>query len=58
MLFILAVILLVSAGSAIYLSHVHLFYIEWWIPVLILGVVYGVLKVFYVQYENQLAKEA
>ena len=58
MIFILGVILLVSAGSVIYLSHVHLFYIQWWIPVLILGVLYGGLKALYIQYENQLAKEA
>lgn len=58
MLFILGVIILISAASAIYLSHVHLFNIEWWIPVLVFGVLYGVLKFFYVQYENELAKEA
>ena len=58
MIFILGIILLVSAGSAIYLSHIHLFYIQWWIPVLILGVIYGGLKALYIQYENQLAKDA
>lgn len=58
MLFILGVIMLVSGVCAIYLSHVHLFYITWWIPVLVLGVLYLGLKNLYIKYENQLAKEA
>lgn len=58
MIGILAVIMLVSAACAIYLSHIHLFYVEWWLPVLILAVVYSIMRYLYIQYENKLAKSA
>ena len=58
MIGILAVIMIISAACAIYLSHIHLFYVAWWIPVLILGASYAVLRLLYIQYENELAKSA
>ena len=58
MLFILGVIMLVSAAGAIWLTHVHLFYIEWWIPILVLGAAYVLIHMMYVKYVNELANEA
>lgn len=58
MLGILFVIVVVAALGGQFLSDIHLFNVTWWIPVVIMAALYAILKFFYIQYENQLAKEA
>lgn len=58
MLGILALIMVVAATGGYFLSDIHLFNVVWWLPVVILAAIYVVLKLLYIQYENQMAKEA
>ncbi len=58
MLGILLAIMVVAAAGGTFLAPIHLFYVTWWIPVVIIAALYGVFKVLYVQYENELAKDA
>lgn len=55
---ILFVVILVAAVGGHFLINVHLFYVTWWVPVIIMAAAYAILRVLYIQHENQLAKEA
>lgn len=56
----LILVLIVAAAYAgvYFLSHIQLFSVLWWIPVLILAAVYVMFRIMYIYHENQLAKEA
>ena len=58
MLGILALIMVAACAGAYFLSDIHLFDVTWWIPVVILLVIFAVFKMLYIQYENKMAKEA
>lgn len=55
---LIAVIVIVAYGGVYFLSDIHLFDIQWWIPVIIIGALWLLFKILYIQYENQMAKEA
>lgn len=58
-LFVLIAIIVIAAyGGVYFLSDIHLFDIQWWIPVVIIVVLWVLFKILYIQYENQMAKEA
>ena len=54
----IAVIVIAAYGGVYFLSDIHLFDIQWWIPVIIIGALWLLFKILYIQYENQMAKEA
>lgn len=58
MIGILFVIVIVAALGGHFLSNMHLFNITWWLPIVIMAIIYAILKILYIQYENQLAKES
>lgn len=55
---LIAVIVIAAYGGVYFLSDIHLFDIRWWIPVIIIGALWLLFKILYIQYENQMAKEA
>lgn len=55
---LIAVIIAAAYGGVFFLSDIHLFDIQWWIPVIIIAVLWALFKILYIQYENQMAKEA
>ena len=55
---LIAVIVIAAYGGVYFLSDIHLFDIQWWIPVIIIGALWLLFKILYIQYENQMAKEA
>ncbi len=55
---LIAVIVIAAYGGVYFLSDIHLFDIRWWIPVIIIGALWILFKILYIQYENQMAKEA
>lgn len=55
---LIAVIVAAAYGGVFFLSDIHLFDIQWWIPVVIIAVLWALFKILYIQYENQMAKEA
>ncbi len=58
LLVLIAIIVIAAYGGVYFLSDIHLFDIQWWIPVVIIAVLWGLFKILYIQYENQMAKEA
>ena len=55
---LIAIIIIAAYGGVYFLSAMHLFDIQWWIPVVIIAVLWVLFKILYIQYENQMAKEA
>lgn len=55
---LIAVIIAAAYGGVFFLSGIHLFDIQWWIPVIIIVVLWALFKILYIQYEDQMAKEA
>lgn len=55
---LIAVIVAAAYGGVFFLSDIHLFDIQWWIPVIIIAVLWILFKILYIQIENQMAKEA
>ena len=55
---LIAVIVIAAYGGVYFLSDIHLFDIRWWIPAIIIGALWLLFKILYIQYENQMAKEA
>lgn len=55
---LIAVIVIAAYGGVYFLSDIHLFDIQWWIPVVIIAALWILFKILYIQYENQMAKEA
>ena len=58
LLVLIAIIVIAAYGGVYFLSDIHLFDIQWWIPVVIIAVLWVLFKILYIQYENQMAKEA
>ncbi len=58
LLVLIAIIVIAAYGGVYFLSDIHLFDIQWWIPVVIIVVLWVLFKILYIQYENQMAKEA
>lgn len=58
LLVLIAVIVIPAYAGVYFLSDIHLFDIQWWIPVVIIAVLWVLFKILYIQYENQMAKEA
>lgn len=54
---LIAVIVAAAYGGVFFLSDIHLFDIQWWIPVIIIAVLWILFKILYIQIENQMAKE-
>ena len=55
---LIAVVIAAAYGGVFFLSGIHLFDIQWWIPVIIIVVLWALFKILYIQYEDQMAKEA
>ena len=55
---LIAVIVAAAYGGVFLLTDIHLFDIQWWIPVVIIAALWVLFKILYIQYENQMAKEA
>lgn len=55
---LIAIIIVAAYGGVYFLSDIHLFDIQWWIPVIGIAVLWILFKILYIQYENQMAKEA
>ena len=58
LLVLIAIIVIAAYGGVYFLSDIHLFDIQWWIPVVIIAVLWVLFKILYIQYENQMAKES
>ncbi len=58
MIAILIVIIGLAYAGAYFLSDIHLFNVIWWVPVALIALIYILFKILYIQYENQMAKEA
>lgn len=56
---VILILIVAAAYAGVYfLSDVHLFYIVWWIPAVVLLAVYVVFRILYIQHVNMLAKES
>ena len=58
LLVLIAVIIVAAYGGVFFLSDIHVLDIQWWIPVVVIAVLWALFKILYIQYENQMAKEA
>ncbi|WP_418750046.1 hypothetical protein [Frisingicoccus sp.] len=56
---VILILIVAAAYAGVYfLSDVHLFYMVWWIPAVVLLAVYVVFRILYIQHVNMLAKES
>jgi hypothetical protein len=58
LIILIALIIAAAYGGVFFLTDIHLFNIQWWIPVVIIGALWVLFKILYIQYENQMAKES